>query len=106
MAVSHEEFRQALGRFASGVTVVTCKSDRGNLCGLTVSAFSSLSLEPPLVLICIDGRASVYADLQEAPSLRLTSWLRTRNLFRAGLHRGMQTGSKGSATGKEKRERL
>ena len=65
MAVSHEEFRQALGRFASGVTVVTCKSDRGNPCGLTVSAFSSLSLEPPLVLICIDGRASVYADLQE-----------------------------------------
>ena len=65
MAVSHEEFRQALGRFASGVTVVTCKCDLGNPCGLTVSAFSSLSLEPPLVLICIDRRASVYADLKE-----------------------------------------
>jgi flavin reductase (DIM6/NTAB) family NADH-FMN oxidoreductase RutF len=65
MAVSHEEFRQALGRFASGVTVVTCKSDAGNPLGLTVSAFSSLSLEPPLVLICIDTRASVYEDLKE-----------------------------------------
>ena len=65
MAVSHEEFRQALGRFASGVTIVTCKSDGGDPCGITVSAFSSLSLEPPLVLICIDKRASVYADLKE-----------------------------------------
>jgi flavin reductase (DIM6/NTAB) family NADH-FMN oxidoreductase RutF len=65
MAVSHEEFRQALGRFASGVTVVTCKGDDGNPCGLTVSAFSSLSLEPPLVLICIDRRASVYENLKE-----------------------------------------
>ena len=65
MAVSHEEFRQALGRFASGVTVVTCKSDDGNPGGLTVSAFSSLSLEPPLVLICIDRRASVYENLKE-----------------------------------------
>ena len=68
MAVSHEEFRQALGRFASGVTVVTCKSELGNPCGLTVSAFSSLSLDPPLVLICIDQRASVYADLREGSS--------------------------------------
>jgi flavin reductase (DIM6/NTAB) family NADH-FMN oxidoreductase RutF len=65
MAVSHEEFRQALGRFASGVTIVTCKSDGGDPCGITVSAFSSLSLEPPLVLICIDRRASVYEDLKE-----------------------------------------
>ncbi|HEV8488133.1 MAG TPA: flavin reductase family protein [Blastocatellia bacterium] len=65
MAVSHEEFRQALGRFASGVTIVTCKSDGGDPCGITVSAFSSLSLEPPLVLICIDRRASVYEDLKK-----------------------------------------
>jgi len=65
MAVSHEEFRQALGRFASGVTIVTCKNDGGDPCGITVSAFSSLSLEPPLVLICIDKRASLYEDLKE-----------------------------------------
>ena len=65
MAVSQEEFRQVLGRFASGVTVVTCNSDDGNPCGLTVSAFSSLSLEPPLVLICIDRRASVYENLKD-----------------------------------------
>ena len=65
MAVTHDEFRQALGRFASGVTVVTCKNGAGDPCGITVSAFSSLSLEPPLVLICIDKRASLYEELQE-----------------------------------------
>src|SRR6185503_17550591 len=65
MAVSHEEFRQALGRFASGVTVVTCMSKAGDPCGITVSAFSSLSLDPPLVLICIDKRASMYEELKE-----------------------------------------
>ena len=68
MAVSHEEFRQALGRFASGVTVVTCKSEGGDPCGITVSAFSSLSLEPALVLICIDKRASVHEELKEGRS--------------------------------------
>ena len=65
MGVSKEEFRTALGRFASGVTVVTAKGARGELLGITVSAFSSLSLEPPLVLVCIDKRASLHGDLQE-----------------------------------------
>ncbi|WP_238365855.1 flavin reductase family protein [Mesobacterium pallidum] len=43
------DFRQALGRFATGVTVVTCTSDMGPL-GITANSFSSLSLDPPLVL--------------------------------------------------------
>ena len=41
--------RQALGRFATGVTVVTCRGDEGP-CGITANSFSSVSLEPPLVL--------------------------------------------------------
>ena len=68
MPVSEEKFRYALGHFASGVTVVTCKSETGKLLGITVSAFTSLSLDPPLVLICIDQRASVHADLKEGGS--------------------------------------
>ena len=48
MAVSHEDFRQALGRFASGVTVVTCKTEAGDPSGITVSAFSSLHSNPLL----------------------------------------------------------
>ena len=44
-----QEFRAALGRFATGVTVVTCRSDLGPL-GITANSFASVSLDPPLVL--------------------------------------------------------
>ena len=54
MAVDSEKFRNALSRFPSGVTVVTAAAPGGGLCGVTVSAFSSLSLNPPLILICLD----------------------------------------------------
>ncbi len=54
MGISNEEFRAALGRFASGVTVITTRDADGDLHGITVSAFSSVSMEPPLVLICIE----------------------------------------------------
>lgn len=64
MAISKDEFRQGLSRFASGVTVVTCKGESGYL-GLTVSAFSSLSLDPPLVLICVHASSSVHDALKE-----------------------------------------
>ncbi len=65
MPVSSEEFRIALSRFASGVTVVTTKDAAGKLHGLTVSAFCSVSLDPPLVLVCIEKAAgSHYAFLE------------------------------------------
>src|SRR5215210_7314824 len=65
MAVGKEEFRAAMGRFASGVTVVTVKREDKRPCGMTVSAFSSVSLEPPLILVCIDKRASVHDCFKE-----------------------------------------
>jgi len=46
---TEQRYREALGRFATGVTVVTCQTDRGPL-GITANSFSSLSLDPPLVL--------------------------------------------------------
>lgn len=58
-------FRQVMGRFASGVTVVTTATGT-RLAGLTVSSFASLSLEPPLVLICIDRQAGSHAAIAEA----------------------------------------
>lgn len=65
MAVSSEEFRSALSRFASGVSVVTTKDAAGKLHGITVSAFCSVSLRPPLVLICIENVAgSHYAFIE------------------------------------------
>jgi flavin reductase (DIM6/NTAB) family NADH-FMN oxidoreductase RutF len=55
MTVDASRFRQVLGRFATGVTIVTTRN--GNtISGLTVSAFCSVSLEPPLVLVCIERR--------------------------------------------------
>ncbi len=65
MPVSKDEFRSAIGRFASGVTVVTTKTKDDKPRGITVSAFSSVSLEPPLILVCIDKRASVHDIFEE-----------------------------------------
>lgn len=45
-----QALRRCLGRFATGVTVVTCCDAQGRPCGITVNSFSSVSLEPPLVL--------------------------------------------------------
>jgi flavin reductase (DIM6/NTAB) family NADH-FMN oxidoreductase RutF len=67
LSVSPDEFRAVLGRFPSGVTVVTTKGADGSDDGMTVSAFCSVSLEPPLVLICIEKSASVYEALTTAP---------------------------------------
>jgi flavin reductase (DIM6/NTAB) family NADH-FMN oxidoreductase RutF len=65
MPVNKIEFRTALSRFASGVTVVTTRDLDARPQGITVSAFSSLSLDPPLVLVCIDRTAFVH-DFFEA----------------------------------------
>ncbi len=65
LTIDSTTFRQALGRFASGVTVVTMKND-GLLSGLTVSAFCSLSLTPPRVLVCIDKSSTNINPLRKS----------------------------------------
>ena len=57
MKFDRRAFRNALGCFATGVTVVTTVTDAGEPVGLTANSFSSVSLDPPLVLFCLD-RAS------------------------------------------------
>jgi flavin reductase (DIM6/NTAB) family NADH-FMN oxidoreductase RutF len=64
MAVTSEEFRAALSRFPSGVTVVTTHDNEGRFYGITVSAFSSLSLEPPRVLICVEKTTGSHSALE------------------------------------------
>lgn len=53
MPVSQELFRKVLGHFATGVTVVTTRHHTGEPWGFTVNSFTSVSLEPPLVLVCV-----------------------------------------------------
>jgi flavin reductase (DIM6/NTAB) family NADH-FMN oxidoreductase RutF len=65
MPIDDARFRQAMGYFASGVTVVTTAS-AGELYGMTVSSFSSLSLNPPLVLICIDKAVPSHDMIRDA----------------------------------------
>ncbi|MFQ5458687.1 MAG: flavin reductase family protein [Myxococcota bacterium] len=58
-------FRQALGCFASGVTVVT-SAHESEIAGTTVAAFASLSLDPPLVLVCLDGTSATRALIERS----------------------------------------
>ena len=64
--VDATSFRDALARFASGVTVVSARGVDGADQGMTVSAFSSLSLTPPLVIACVDLTATVLPHLRGA----------------------------------------
>jgi len=62
MSVTQAEFRKALGSFATGITVITLDSE-GEVHGMTANAFTSVSLDPMLVLVCVDQRASTHAHL-------------------------------------------
>jgi flavin reductase (DIM6/NTAB) family NADH-FMN oxidoreductase RutF len=59
--------RRAMGQFATGVTVITAVTGGAAPVGCTVNAFSSLSLDPPLVLVCIGRDRHMHAVLREAP---------------------------------------
>lgn len=62
MSLTQTEFRQAMGRFATGVTIVTVDVD-GEVHGMTANAFASVSLDPLLVLVCVDRAARTHAHL-------------------------------------------
>jgi flavin reductase (DIM6/NTAB) family NADH-FMN oxidoreductase RutF len=66
MSLDQDAFRAVLGRFASGVTIVTVRGANGRDYGMTVSAFSSVSLEPPLVMVCIGEDSSLKPMIVEA----------------------------------------
>ncbi|MEN8183033.1 MAG: flavin reductase family protein [Myxococcota bacterium] len=63
--MSPDRFRRALGCWATGVTIVTSRA-AGRVHGMTVSAFASVSLDPPLVLVCADKTSDTYAVIAEA----------------------------------------
>lgn len=63
--VCEDSFKKAMGRFPSGVTIVTTVDDAGNKSGFTASAFSSLSLSPPLILVCLACNADCFDKFNE-----------------------------------------
>ena len=63
--IAADEFRRALGHFATGVTTVTTLDADGRPTGLTASAFTSVSLDPPLILVCVDHKSQSYPPLLE-----------------------------------------
>ena len=65
-AVDVSAFRQAMGSFATGVTVVTVASDDGNMHGMTVNSFSSVSLDPMLVLVCLSQTSRSVGLIERA----------------------------------------
>ncbi len=62
-----QRLRHVLGRFATGVTIVTTVGTDGAAVGLTVNSFASLSLEPPLVLWSLRGASPLVAAFRDAP---------------------------------------
>lgn len=70
--VDQTAFRNALARFASGVTVVITRNGAGGFVGFTASAFSSLSLDPALILVCLQKDADCYQAFMEAESFTVS----------------------------------
>ena len=68
MPVTPAEFRSALSRFPSGITVVTSRGREGTFYGITVSAFCSVSLNPPLILICIEKTTVSHMAIESSES--------------------------------------
>ena len=108
MPISSESFRDVLRHFPSGVTIVTIKSPASEVVhGLTVSAFASVSPDPPLILVSIDHRATAYELLETAGAsfavnilghdqMELSNrfaWLKDEDRFAAGEWETAVTGA-------------
>ena len=61
------QFRQLLGRFATGVTVLTVTAPDGRLLGMTANSLSSVSLYPPLIAVCVEHEAEMHGAILKVP---------------------------------------
>jgi flavin reductase (DIM6/NTAB) family NADH-FMN oxidoreductase RutF len=64
-SVSRDELRRAASAFPTGVAIVTSQAPGGEPKGITVNSFTSVSLDPPMVLICVDKRSSSAVSIRE-----------------------------------------
>ncbi|MEX2481262.1 MAG: flavin reductase family protein [Gammaproteobacteria bacterium] len=65
-SITGEQFRRACGLWATGVSIVTTTDAQGKLYGLTMNAVTSLSLDPPMLLVCVDFGSDTLAPLLES----------------------------------------
>src|SRR5947208_6932910 len=73
MAIDPSELRKVMGCFATGVTVITTRYQSVNPYGLTPNAVTSLSLTPPLLLICVDRKAETYPPFFDSKTFVLNT---------------------------------
>ncbi len=66
MAIDKNELRRVIGHFATGVTIITTRDKEGKPHGMTANAVSSVSLVPPLLLVCVDKKADTYPFFDES----------------------------------------
>jgi flavin reductase (DIM6/NTAB) family NADH-FMN oxidoreductase RutF len=85
VTIAADEFKMALQNWASGVTVITTQSQSFGLQGMTASSFSSVSMEPPQILVCINKSVSTVDGITEsgifAINILNTEQETTSNLF-------------------------
>jgi len=72
MAIEEAEFRRVLGHFATGVAVVAARAEGGPPSGLTANAIASVSLDPPLVLVCVEHTADTHDVIAEAGAFAIS----------------------------------
>lgn len=72
MTDPYRPLKDALGRFATGIAVAGCVNGRGGVTAITINSFASVSLEPPLVLWCIETKASSFDDFAAAAAYSIS----------------------------------
>jgi flavin reductase (DIM6/NTAB) family NADH-FMN oxidoreductase RutF len=65
--IDPDHFRQLLGRFATGVTVLTVATPERTALGMTANSLASVSLQPPLISVCVDREAEMHEAILRAP---------------------------------------
>ncbi|MEM8771241.1 MAG: flavin reductase family protein [Pseudomonadota bacterium] len=68
----HRPFKNALGKFATGIVVAACKTPDGGFSALTVNSFTSVSLDPPLVLWCLETKAASCPTFMSADAYSIS----------------------------------
>jgi flavin reductase (DIM6/NTAB) family NADH-FMN oxidoreductase RutF len=98
--VTPELFRQVLGNWGSGVAIVSTVDDAGAPYGLTVSSFNSVSLDPPLVLVCLDNRLTGLAHFGKSKKFGVSILAESQEeVSRIFAKRGVERPSSAFATG-------